>query len=77
MARMIGVLAGVLLLILVSLPASAQNSPATQVNCDSGQSIQTTVDSTLRAGGSTYRAPVPKRSRLSPTGSASSPKPVR
>ena len=50
MARMSGALAGVLLLILVSLPASAQNSPATQVNCDSGQSIQTTVD-TAPAGG--------------------------
>ena len=44
MARMIGALAGVLLLTLVSLPASAQNSPATQVDCDSEQSIQAAVD---------------------------------
>ena len=48
MARMIGALAGVLLLILVSLPTSAQ--PSTQVNCDGGQGIQTTVDSAPEGG---------------------------
>ena len=48
MARIIGALAGILLLILVSLPTSAQ--PSTQVNCDGGQSVQTTVDSAPEGG---------------------------
>ena len=50
MARTIGALIGVSLLVLVSLPAHAQNSSVAQVDCDNEQSIQAAVDNAPEGG---------------------------